>query len=59
MSRTTPTGKLIAVVMTTDDRARARRRAKRLNELRRSESFSWAVRKRPDGRYEVVALAKK
>jgi hypothetical protein len=44
--------------MTTDDAARARRRAKQLNELRRSESFSWAVRELPDGRFEVVALAK-
>jgi hypothetical protein len=44
--------------MTTDDAARARRKAKRLNELRRSESFSWVVRELPDGRFEVVALAK-
>jgi hypothetical protein len=58
MSRTTPKGEPIAVAMTTDDAARARRRAKRLNELRRSESFSWEVRELPDGRFEVVALPK-
>jgi hypothetical protein len=44
--------------MTTDDQARARRRAKQLNERRRSESFSWTVRELADSRYEVVALAK-
>ena len=59
MSRTTPNGEPIAVAMITDDEARARRRAKRLNELRGSGSFSWAVRELPDGRYEVVALAKR
>ena len=58
MSRTTPSGEPIAHAMTTADEQRARRRAKRLNELRRSESFSWAVRELPDGRFEVVALAK-
>jgi hypothetical protein len=42
----------------TDDEARARRKAKRLNELCRSESFTWVVRELPDGRFEVVALAK-
>jgi hypothetical protein len=57
MSRTTPKGEPIAVAMTTDDHARARRRAKRLNELRRSGSFSWEVRELPDGRFEVVALS--
>ena len=51
-------GEPIAHAMTTDDQARARREAKRLNEQRRSESFSWAVRELPDGRFEVVALAK-
>jgi hypothetical protein len=56
MSRTTPDGEPIAHAMTTDDAARARRRAKQLNELRRSESFNWAVRELPDGRFEVVAL---
>jgi hypothetical protein len=59
MSRTTPNGEPVAVAMTTDDAARARRRAKRLNKLRRAESFSWAVRELPDGRFEVVALAKR
>ena len=44
MSRTTSSGELIAHAMTTDDQARARRNAKRLNEQRRSESFRWAVR---------------
>jgi hypothetical protein len=44
--------------MTTDDQARARQRANRLNEQRRSELFSWEVRELPDGRFEVVALAK-
>jgi hypothetical protein len=44
--------------MTTNDNARADRRAKRLNERRRSQSFSWVVRELPDGRFEVVALAK-
>jgi hypothetical protein len=58
MSRTTSKGEPIAHAMTTDDQARARRRAKQLNERRRSESFSWAVRELADGRYEVVALAK-
>ena len=58
MSRTTPSGAPIAHAMTTNDAARARRRAKQLNELRRSESFRWAVREPPDGRFEVVALAK-
>ena len=58
MSRTTPNGEPIAHAMTTDDGNRARQRAKRLNERRRSESFRWAVRELPDGRYEVVALAK-
>ena len=58
MSRTTPKGEPFAHAMTTDDAARARRKAKRLNELRRSESFRWAVRELPDGRFEVVALAK-
>jgi hypothetical protein len=58
MSRTTPNGEPVAHAMTTDDAARARRRAKQLNELRRSESFSWAVRELPDGRFEVVALTK-
>ena len=58
MSRTTPSREPIAHAMTTDDRVRARRKAKRLNELRRSESFSWAVRELPDGRFEVIALAK-
>jgi hypothetical protein len=58
MSRTTSKGEPIAHAMTTDDQARARRRAKRLNELRRSDSFSWEVRELPDGRFEVVALAK-
>jgi hypothetical protein len=48
----------IAVAMLTNDQARARRRAKRLNEQRRSESFRWEVRELPDGRFEVVALAK-
>jgi hypothetical protein len=57
-SRTTPRGEPIAHAMTTDDRARALRRARRLNELRRSGSFSWEVRELPDGRFEVVALAK-
>ena len=58
MSRTTPSREPIAHAMTTDDAARARQRAKRLNEQRRSQSFSWAVRELPDGRFEVVALAK-
>jgi hypothetical protein len=58
MSRTTPKGEPIAHAMTSGDQARARRRAKRLNELRRSESFSWEVRELPDGRLEVVALAR-
>jgi hypothetical protein len=58
MSRTTPRGEPFAHAMTTADAARARRKAKRLNELRRSESFGWAVRELPDGRFEVVALAK-
>jgi len=44
--------------MTADDGARARRNAKRLNERRRSGSFRWVVRELPDGRFEVVALAK-
>jgi hypothetical protein len=59
MSRTTPNGEPIAHAMTTDDAARARRRAKQLNEFRRSESFSWAVRELPDGRFEVAAIAKR
>jgi hypothetical protein len=59
MSRTTPNGEPVAVAMTTDDAARARRKAKRLNEVRRTASFSWAVRELPDGRFEVVALAKR
>jgi hypothetical protein len=59
MSGPTPNGEPIAHAMTTDDAARARRTAKRLNELRRSESFRWAVRELPDGRFEVVALAKR
>ena len=54
MAKDTP----IAHAMTTQDEARARQRAKRLNELRRSQSFCWAVRELPDGRFEVVALAK-
>ena len=54
----TPKGEPFGHAMTTDDAARARRKAKRLNELRRSESFRWAVRELPDGRFEVVALAK-
>ena len=58
MSRTTPKGEPIAVAMLTGDQARARRRAKRLNEQRRSQSFAWAVRELPDGRLEVVALSK-
>ena len=58
MSRTTSTGEPIAHEMTTDDQARARQRANRLNEQRRSELFSWEVRELPDGRFEVVALAK-
>jgi hypothetical protein len=58
MSRTTPKREPIAHAMTTDDEPRARRRAKRLNDGRRSESFRWAVRELPDGRFEVVALAK-
>jgi hypothetical protein len=52
-------GEPIAHAMTTDDKAHARRRVKRLNELRHSESFSWTVRQLPDGRYEVVALAER
>jgi hypothetical protein len=59
MSQTTSKGEPIAHAMTTDDQARARRKAKRLNGLRRSESLSWAVRELPDGRFEVVALAKR
>jgi hypothetical protein len=58
MSRTTRTGEPIAVAMITDDKARAGRRARRLNERRRSESFRWEVRELPDGRFEVVAIAK-
>ena len=58
MSRKTSKGLPIAHAMTTDDRARAAGRARRLNELRHSESFSWEVRELPDGRVEVVALAK-
>jgi hypothetical protein len=58
MSRTTSSGEPIAHGMTTGDAGRARQRAKRLNELRRSESFRWEVRELPDGRFEVVALAK-
>ena len=54
MAKDTP----IAVAMLTNDQARARRRAKRLNEQRRSESFRWEVRELPDGRFEIVALAK-
>jgi hypothetical protein len=45
--------------MTTNDEARARRRAKLANEQRRSQSFSWAVRELLDGRFEVVALAQR
>ena len=59
MSRTDPSGEAIAVAMTTDDEARARRRAKGLNDRRRSRSFRWTVRVLPDGRFEVVALAKR
>ena len=58
MSRTTSKGEPIAHAMTTHDQPRARGRAKRLNELRRSESFRWEVRELPDGRFEVVALPK-
>jgi hypothetical protein len=58
MSRTTSKGEPIAHAMTTDNKARAGRRARRLNERRRSESFRWEVRELPDGRFEVVALAK-
>jgi hypothetical protein len=58
MSRTTPSREPIAHAMTTNYEARARRRARRLNERRRSESFRWEVRELPDGRFEVVALAK-
>ena len=58
MSRTTSKGEPIAHAMTTDDQARARRRAKELNERRRSDAFRWEVRELPDGRFEVVALAK-
>jgi hypothetical protein len=54
----TSNGEPVAVAMTTDDEARARRRAKRLNERRRSESLRWAVRELPDGRFEVVAFPK-
>jgi hypothetical protein len=59
MSRTTSKGEPIAHAMTTDDQVRARRRANRLNELRRSDLFRWEVRDLPDGRFEVVALAKR
>jgi hypothetical protein len=59
MSRTTPNREPIGHAMTTDDQARARHKAKRLNQQRRSESFSWAVRELPDGRFEVVALPKR
>ena len=58
MSRTTSKGEPIAHAMTTDNQARARREAKRLNELGRSGALSWVVRELPDGRFEVVALAK-
>ena len=58
MSRTTSKGEPIAHAMTTDDKARARQRAKQLNQLTRSESLVWEVRELPDGRFEVVALAK-
>ena len=58
MSRTTPGSEPIAHAMTTNDEPRARRRAKRLKDVRRSESFSWEVRELPDGRFDVVALAK-
>jgi len=58
MSRTTSKGEPIAHAMTTDDQARARRRAKELNERRRSDSVRWEVRELADGRFEVVALAK-
>ena len=51
-------GEPIAHAMTTNDDARARRRAKRLNDLRRSEALRWAVRELPDGRFEVVAVAR-
>ena len=50
-------GEPIAHAMTTNDDARARRRARRLNERRCSESFRWEVRELPDGRFEVVALS--
>ena len=58
MSRTTPKGEPIAHAMTTDDQARARRRAKELNERRRSDAFKWEVHELADGRFEVVALAR-
>jgi len=58
MSRTTSKGEPIAHAMTTDDQPRARRRAKELNERRRSDAFRWEVRELADGRFEVVALAK-
>ena len=58
MSRTTPSREPIAHAMTTDDQARRPQEGEALNERRRSESFSWAVRELPDGRFEVVALAK-
>ena len=58
MSRTTTTGDPFAPALTTDNQARARREAKRLNELGRSGAFSWVVRELPDGRFKVVALAK-
>ena len=58
MSRTTSKGEPIAHAMTTDDQARARRRAKELNERRRSDAFKWEIHELADGRFEVVALAK-
>ena len=58
MSRTTSKGEPIAHAMTTDDQPRARRRAKELNERRRSDAFRWVVGEMADGRFEVVALAK-
>ena len=54
----TPNDEPIAHAMTTDDEARARRRAKRLNDRRRCESFRWEVRALPDDRFEVVAPAR-
>jgi hypothetical protein len=56
--RTTSKGEPIALAMTTDDQARARRRVKELNERRRSDAFRREGRELADGRFEVVALAK-